>query len=104
MHASLFEHVSEHRGMPCEGDLMPEAEEPSARCPDSHIEFVPGGELPTGRNVVRVERQGAILWLIREGEMSERLRLEINDILGHVTRHGLQVQKWDGEEPPPHPN
>ncbi|NUH35324.1 hypothetical protein HUF15_00820 [Streptomyces samsunensis] len=85
---------------------MPEAEEPSARreCPDSHIEFVPGGELPKGSNVVRVERQGSILWLIREGQMTEPLRQEINDILGHVTRHGLQAQKWDEGDPPPHLN
>lgn len=85
---------------------MSKAEEPDERhheCPDSHIEFISGTELPKDRNVVRVERQGSILWLIREGQMTEPLRQEINDILGHVTRHGIQIQRWDGHQPP-HPD
>ncbi|MEU8723577.1 hypothetical protein [Streptomyces antimycoticus] len=64
---------------------------------------MPDRKLPRDRNVVRVELQGSIVWLIREGQMTEPLRQEINDILGHVTRHGLQIQRWDGDEPP-HPN
>ncbi|MGW3570183.1 hypothetical protein ACWDSL_41035 [Streptomyces sp. NPDC000941] len=76
---------------------MPQEE--ASHC-HSHIEFATDAEMPKNRSVIRVERPGEILWLIREGEMTEPLRQEINEILAHVSHHGLQVQRWGGSEPP----
>jgi hypothetical protein len=67
------------------------------------VEIAPQGAMPEGCRVVPIERKGELVWVIREGEMSEGLRVELNQMLAHIQTSGLWVQNWDNETPP-HPH
>lgn len=66
------------------------------------IEMAPRDAMPDGCLVVPVEKAGKLIWVVREGEMSDALREEINVYLEHITHSGLWEQHWEqsGEEPP----
>ncbi|MEU9861279.1 hypothetical protein AB0D99_10405 [Streptomyces sp. NPDC047971] len=76
------------------------AERPAVR-----IEFVPAELLPEGHRVVGLTAPGSFVWGVREGEMSDELRTEMNQCLEHVIGSGLWQQHWaDDETPPTHPH
>ncbi|RPK74507.1 hypothetical protein EES42_08555 [Streptomyces sp. ADI95-17] len=70
----------------------------------ARFEIVPDADMPTGRDVLPVERRGEITWFVREGHMSLSLCAEINRALTQVTRTGRWKQDWDGPDGPPQPS
>lgn len=68
------------------------------------VEVAPASAMPEGCRVVPIEREGELIWVIREGEMSEGLRADLNQILAHIQTTGLWVQNWDGHTTAPHPH
>lgn len=72
------------------------------------VEFVPAEKLPPGALVVPLTAPGTLVWGVREGEMTDALREEMNHYLEHIIGSGLWQQNWAGDDttPPPtqHPH
>ena len=86
-------------GVRAVGGLM--AENEGKAHANVRVEVAPASAMPDGCRVVPVEREGELIWVIREGEMSEGLRADLNQILAHIQTTGLWVQNWGGATPPP---
>lgn len=63
---------------------------------------VPAADMPPGRRVVFVELGDEPRWLIREGEASDELIAELNQITTHLVRHGLWEKHREQGKQPPH--
>lgn len=66
------------------------------------MEFVP--ELPGGRAIMPAEIEGRFVWLVAEGEMTEKCRSEFVEYLRFIVGEGLWTQNWAGQplDPPSH--
>lgn len=64
---------------------------------DVDVEFV--DELPDGRVVMSVEREGHFTWLVVHGHMSPQARDEMRADLRHIVRAGLWQQNWEPPQP-----
>jgi hypothetical protein len=85
---------------------MAEGEGPSLTA-SVRIEVAPHTDMPEGFLVVPIERPGELVWVVREGEMSDALREQINTHLQHITHNGLWEQHFEGPDdtaPPGHPH
>jgi hypothetical protein len=72
---------------------------------NARFKIVSGADMPTGCDVLPVEKRGELIWFVREGHMSPSVCAEINRALTHIIGTGLWKQDWDGpEEPPQHPH
>jgi len=52
--------------------------------------------VPTGDVCTPIEREGAFVWLIREGHVSPQAVAQMNRYLQRIVGDGLWQQRWDG--------
>ncbi|MFE1770289.1 hypothetical protein [Streptomyces sp. NPDC059008] len=63
------------------------------------IKFV--DELPGGRQVLPLERDGELRWLVLRGAMTEEARDEFAVCFRYLTENRHWVQQWKGRGIPP---
>ncbi|MEU7044988.1 hypothetical protein AB0A77_28570 [Streptomyces varsoviensis] len=76
----------------------PTAEEPQA---GARVELSP--LVPEGEIVVPLEREGDMVWLVRDGHMTPEAVDAMNVHLKNITQNGLWTQQWGGRPSPPPP-
>jgi hypothetical protein len=68
---------------------------------DSIFIRVPAADMPPGQKAVFIELGDQPRWLISEGEVSNELVAELNQLATHLIRHGLWEQHRErGQQPP----